>query len=33
LVERAARLANEMQRPPMSTEDARLMLGVKDRRR
>ncbi len=32
LVERAARLASEMQRPPMSTTDARELLGVRDRR-
>jgi len=32
LVARAARLATEMQRPPMSTHDARRLLGVKDRR-
>lgn len=32
LVARAARLATEMQRPPMSTADARELLGVKDRR-
>jgi 3-keto-5-aminohexanoate cleavage enzyme len=31
LVARAARLATEMQRPPMSTADARELLGVKDR--
>jgi 3-keto-5-aminohexanoate cleavage enzyme len=33
LVERAAHLAEVMQRPAMSTEDARALLGVKDRRR
>ena len=33
LVERAAHLAEVMQRPAMSTDDARAMLGVKDRRR
>ena len=32
LVERAAHLAEVMQRPAMSTQDARSMLGVKDRR-
>ncbi len=32
LVTRAARIATEMQRPPMSTADARVLLGVKDRR-
>ncbi len=32
LVERAAHLAEVMQRPAMSTEDARALLGVKDRR-
>lgn len=32
LVERAAALAEMMQRPAMSTEDARTLLGVKDRR-
>ena len=32
LVERAARLATELQRPPMSCEDARSFLGIKDRR-
>ena len=32
LVERAALLATTMQRPPMSAEDARTLLGVKDRR-
>ena len=31
LVERAAHLAEVMQRPAMSTADARTMLGVKDR--
>lgn len=31
LVERAARLATEMQRPPMSTTAARALLGVKRR--
>jgi uncharacterized protein (DUF849 family) len=33
LVERAATLAELMQRPAMSTDDARAVLGVKDRRR
>jgi uncharacterized protein (DUF849 family) len=32
LVERAAHLAEVMQRPAMSTEEARLLLGVRDRR-
>ena len=32
LVERAAHLAQVMQRPAMSTDDARSLLGVKDRR-
>jgi 3-keto-5-aminohexanoate cleavage enzyme len=32
LVERAAALAREMQKPPMSTDDARTLLNVKDRR-
>ncbi|GAB3442377.1 3-keto-5-aminohexanoate cleavage protein [Phycicoccus ginsengisoli] len=32
LVERAAHLADVMQRPAMSTDDARALLGVKDRR-
>jgi uncharacterized protein (DUF849 family) len=32
LVERAAGLAEVMQRPAMSTDDARALLGVKDRR-
>jgi uncharacterized protein (DUF849 family) len=32
LVERVAHLAEVMQRPAMSTDDARAMLGVKDRR-
>ena len=32
LVERAAHLAQVMQRPTMSTDDARALLGVKDRR-
>jgi uncharacterized protein (DUF849 family) len=32
LVARAARIATELQRPPMSTDDARRLLGVKDRR-
>jgi uncharacterized protein (DUF849 family) len=32
LVERAAHLAQVMQRPAMSTDDARALLGVKDRR-
>jgi uncharacterized protein (DUF849 family) len=32
LVERAARLAELMQRPAMSTAAARELLGVKDRR-
>jgi len=32
LVERAATLATLAQRPPMSTEDARALLNVKDRR-
>ena len=32
LVARAARIATEMQRPPMTTDDARRLLGVKDRR-
>lgn len=32
LVERAAGLATTLQRPPMSAEDARALLGVKDRR-
>ena len=32
LVERAAHLAEVMQRPAMSTDDARALLGVKDRR-
>ncbi|HNQ07382.1 MAG TPA: 3-keto-5-aminohexanoate cleavage protein [Tetrasphaera sp.] len=31
LVERAARLATELQRPPMSTADAREFLGIKRR--
>ncbi len=29
LVERAARLATELQRPPMSTADARALLAVR----
>lgn len=33
LVSRVAELATLMQRPPMSTEDARALLGVKERRR
>ncbi len=33
LVERAARLCDEMQRPPMGTAEARRLLRVKDRRR
>ena len=33
LVERAARMAEEMQRPPVSTDEARTLLKVKDRRR
>jgi uncharacterized protein (DUF849 family) len=33
LVERAATLAELMQRPAMSTDAARAVLGVKDRRR
>src|SRR5947209_9376354 len=33
LVERAAALAHLAQRPPLSPDDARAMLGVKDRRR
>jgi 3-keto-5-aminohexanoate cleavage enzyme len=33
LVERAAHLAEVMQRPAMGVDDARAMLGVKDRRR
>jgi 3-keto-5-aminohexanoate cleavage enzyme len=33
LVERAARLADLLQRPAMSTGEARALLGVKDRRR
>jgi 3-keto-5-aminohexanoate cleavage enzyme len=32
LVERAAHLAEVMQRPAMSTQEARLLLGVRDRR-
>jgi 3-keto-5-aminohexanoate cleavage enzyme len=32
LVERAAQLAEVLQRPAMGTDDARLLLGVKDRR-
>lgn len=32
LVERAAGLATTMQRPPMSTQDVRALLGIKDRR-
>ena len=32
LVERAAHLAEVMQRPALSAEDARILLGVKDRR-
>ncbi|HHU11003.1 MAG TPA: 3-keto-5-aminohexanoate cleavage protein [Intrasporangiaceae bacterium] len=32
LVARAAELATLMQRPPMSTDDARAFLGIKDRR-
>ena len=32
LVERAVRMAHEMQRPPMSADDARSLLNVKDRR-
>lgn len=32
LVERAARLAAEMQAPPLSTEETRRLLNVKDRR-
>lgn len=32
LVSRAAELATMMQRPPMSTEDVRALLGVRDRR-
>jgi uncharacterized protein (DUF849 family) len=31
LVERAARLAQEMQRPPMTTNEARQLLAVKRR--
>ena len=31
LVSRAARLATEMQRPPMSTGQARGLLGVRER--
>ncbi|HZJ07823.1 MAG TPA: 3-keto-5-aminohexanoate cleavage protein, partial [Nocardioidaceae bacterium] len=31
LVERAARLATEMQRPPMTTAEARELLGVRER--
>jgi uncharacterized protein (DUF849 family) len=33
LVERVAQLAELMQRPAMSTGDARTLLGVRDRRR
>jgi uncharacterized protein (DUF849 family) len=33
LVERAAHLAGVMQRPAMATDEARALLGVKDRRR
>jgi uncharacterized protein (DUF849 family) len=32
LVERAVRLAGEMQRPPLTTAEARSLLGVNDRR-
>jgi uncharacterized protein (DUF849 family) len=32
LVERAAELARIAQRPPMSADEARIMLGIKDRR-
>jgi len=32
LVERVVRLAEEMQRPPLATSEARSLLGVKDRR-
>jgi 3-keto-5-aminohexanoate cleavage enzyme len=32
LVERAARMATEMQRPPMDTQAARTLLNIKDRR-
>ena len=32
LVERAAQLAEVMQRPALTTADARTLLGVKDRR-
>ncbi|MFP5333791.1 MAG: 3-keto-5-aminohexanoate cleavage protein [Actinomycetes bacterium] len=32
LVERAARLAHEMARPPLTTDETRSLLGVKDRR-
>jgi uncharacterized protein (DUF849 family) len=32
LVSRAAELATLLQRPPMSTTEARALLGVKDRR-
>ena len=32
LVARAAELATLMQRPPLSTDQARELLGVKDRR-
>jgi uncharacterized protein (DUF849 family) len=32
LVERAAELARLAQRPPMSADEARIMLGIKDRR-
>lgn len=32
LVERAARLSTEMQRPPLSTDEARTLLGTTDRR-
>jgi uncharacterized protein (DUF849 family) len=32
LVERAARIATEMQRPPLDTQAARTLLNVKDRR-
>jgi uncharacterized protein (DUF849 family) len=32
LVERAAELATLVQRPPMSTDEARELLGVRDRR-
>jgi 3-keto-5-aminohexanoate cleavage enzyme len=32
LVTRAAEIATLMQRPPMSTTEARALLGIKDRR-